>query len=53
MTWLAVQGLAPMAFTEGRYRKPGEGLLIAQALLLVAARRSGKMPGFPKALVSE
>jgi hypothetical protein len=53
MTWLAVQGLAPMAFTEGRYRKPGEGLLIAQALLLVAARRSGKMPGFPKAPVSE
>jgi hypothetical protein len=40
LTWLVVQGLLPLAFTEGRYRKPAEGLLIAQALLLAAGRRS-------------
>jgi len=39
LTWLVTQGLLPLAFNEGRYRKPAEGLLIAQALVLAAGRR--------------
>jgi|GEM_PF-710504 len=43
VTWILVQGLMPIAVNEGRYRKPGEGLLLAQAALLLglasAARR--------------
>ncbi|MBB3060469.1 NPCBM/NEW2 domain-containing protein [Microbulbifer rhizosphaerae] len=39
LTWIVVQGLLPIAVNEGRYRKPGEGLLFAQAALLLAARR--------------
>lgn len=38
-TWVAVQGLFPLAVNEGRYRKPFEGLLIAQCLLLAAGGR--------------
>ncbi|WP_250461794.1 glycosyltransferase family 39 protein [Microbulbifer litoralis] len=34
-TWILVQGLLPIAVNEGRYRKPGEGLLLAQAVLLL------------------
>ena len=36
VVWLAVQGLFPLAVNEGRYRKPFEGLLIAQSVLLAA-----------------
>lgn len=36
LTWLLVQGFFPLAVNEGRYRKPFEGLLIAQCLLLAA-----------------
>ena len=39
LTWFAVQGLFPLSFNEGRYRKPFEGLLIAQCLLLAASLR--------------
>ena len=38
-SWVVVQGLLPISVNEGRYRKPFEGLLLAQAILLVAARR--------------
>jgi hypothetical protein len=34
LTWFVVQGLLPIAVGEGRYRKPFEGLLICQCLLL-------------------
>jgi len=36
--WLALC-LAPLGVAEGRYRKPFEGLLIANALWLTAAIR--------------
>jgi hypothetical protein len=36
LTWFVVQGLLPIAVGEGRYRKPFEGLLIAQCLLLAS-----------------
>lgn len=41
LIWILVQGLLPISVNEGRYRKPAEGLLIAQAVLLLglAARR--------------
>lgn len=39
LTWFVVQGLLPISVNEGRYRKPFEGLLIAQCLLLAAGRR--------------
>jgi hypothetical protein len=44
LTWFAVQGAFPLAPNEGRYRKPFEGLLLAQCLVLAAAatRRSGR-----------
>jgi hypothetical protein len=41
LVWFVVQGLLPLAFTEGRYRKPAEGMLIAQALLLASRRQPG------------
>jgi hypothetical protein len=37
LTWLIVQGLFPLSFNEGRYRKPFEGLLVAQCLLLASS----------------
>lgn len=43
LTWFVVQGLVPLVPNEGRYRKPYEGLLISQCLLLAstfARRRS-------------
>jgi hypothetical protein len=40
LTWFVVQGVLPLALNEGRYRKPFEGLLIAQALVLAAAWRA-------------
>ncbi|WGL16638.1 hypothetical protein PVT68_18035 [Microbulbifer bruguierae] len=44
MTWILVQGFLPIAVNEGRYRKPAEGLLLVQALLLIGVgirRRTG------------
>lgn len=37
LVWFVVQGLFPLSVNEGRYRKPFEGLLIAQCLLLAAS----------------
>ena len=37
--WFIVQLLVPISVNEGRYRKPFEGLLIAQIVLLAAARK--------------
>lgn len=34
LTWFIAQGLMPLAVNEGRYRKPFEGLILAQAVLL-------------------
>lgn len=43
LTFFLVHVIFPLATFEGRYRKPFEGLLIAQCLLLAAgARRSSK-----------
>jgi hypothetical protein len=43
LTWFVVQGLLPIAVNEGRYRKPLEGLLIAQVMLVAAtSRRRGE-----------
>jgi hypothetical protein len=36
LTWFVVQGVFPLAVNEGRYRKPFEGLLLAQGVLLAA-----------------
>jgi hypothetical protein len=38
LVWVIVQGLFPLTVNEGRYRKPFEGLLIAQTLLLAGGR---------------
>lgn len=38
-TWVLVQGVLPIAVNEGRYRKPAEGLLLVQALLVAGALR--------------
>lgn len=50
-TWFFFQAWAFTAVNEGRYRKPGEGLLIAQACLLIdslcqnrARSKQGAMP---------
>jgi hypothetical protein len=39
LTWFIVQGLMSIAVNEGRYRKPLEGLLIAQIVLLAGTAR--------------
>ena len=39
LTWFVIQGLLPLAVNEGRYRKPFEGLVIAQCLLLASGAR--------------
>lgn len=46
LAWFVVQGLFPLSVNEGRYRKPFEGLLIAQCLLVGAsvARRKASPP---------
>jgi hypothetical protein len=44
LTWFVVQGLFPLAVNEGRYRKPFEGLLLAQCLLLAASRGARPPP---------
>jgi hypothetical protein len=36
LVWFVVQGVFPLAVNEGRYRKPFEGLILAQCLLLAA-----------------
>lgn len=38
-TWILVQGVFPLSVNEGRYRKPLEGLLLAQCLLLAGTVR--------------
>ncbi|AQQ68288.1 hypothetical protein Mag101_12020 [Microbulbifer agarilyticus] len=38
-TWVLVQGLLPISVNEGRYRKPVEGLLLVQAVVLAGAMR--------------
>jgi hypothetical protein len=40
LTWIVVQGLVPLSLNEGRYRKPFEGLLIVQALVLAGGTRT-------------
>jgi hypothetical protein len=46
LTWFIFQGLAPLAVNEGRYRKPFEGLIVAQAVVLLgAARQPRPAPG--------
>ena len=42
LTWFVVQGLFPLSVNEGRYRKPFEGLLIAQCLLLASGGRRAR-----------
>ncbi len=42
--WFVVQALVPIAISEGRYRKPVEGLLVAQVLLWLAMRRGALRP---------
>jgi hypothetical protein len=39
VVWFIVQGLLPLAVNEGRYRKPVEGLLVGQSLLLLSVMR--------------
>lgn len=39
IVWFFIQGLLPISVNEGRYRKPFEGLLVAQALLLISVSR--------------
>ena len=39
LTWFLVQGLFPLSVNEGRYRKPFEGMLLAQCLLLMSGAR--------------
>lgn len=43
LTWFIVQGLVPLVPNEGRYRKPFEGLLLAQCLLLAATCRGRRV----------
>jgi hypothetical protein len=42
LTWLVTQGLLPLAPTEGRYRKPLEGLLLAQLVVLIGTKRNAE-----------
>ncbi len=39
LTWFVIQGLVPLAVNEGRYRKPGEGLMLAHLVLLASCFR--------------
>jgi hypothetical protein len=47
LAWFIVQGVLPIAVNEGRYRKPYEGLIIAQFILLIAAKRGETRAGRP------
>lgn len=42
LVWFAVQALSLLAVNEGRYRKPLEGLLIAEVLVLVDLRQNSR-----------
>ena len=44
-TWVVVQGILPIAVNEGRYRKPAEGMLLVQALLVAGALRRRSAAG--------
>jgi hypothetical protein len=44
LTFFLVHGVYPLAVAEGRYRKPFEGLLVAQCLLLAAGMRGRHEP---------
>jgi hypothetical protein len=50
LTWILFQGLVPLAVNEGRYRKPFEGLLVAQCLLLASASAKRRNAGDSAAL---
>lgn len=39
LVWFVVQALIPISVNEGRYRKPYEGLLLAQIVLLMGMKR--------------
>lgn len=39
VAWFIVQAVMPISVNEGRYRKPYEGLLLAQAVLLIGMQR--------------
>ncbi len=45
LAWFIVQGLLPISVNEGRYRKPFEGLLIAQIVLLAGLSLGQDKPG--------
>lgn len=47
IAWFIVQGLFPISVNEGRYRKPLEGLLAAQVILLLAAISGFTRPAAP------
>ena len=40
LTWFILQGLTPLVVNEGRYRKPFEGLALAQIVLFLGTHRS-------------
>lgn len=46
LVWFVVQGLIPLVPTEGRYRKPIEGLLIAQLVLIAGSQRRWRRQNF-------
>jgi hypothetical protein len=46
VTWLLIQGFIPLVPNEGRYRKPLEGLLIAQLVLMAGTNRQGAQQRF-------
>jgi hypothetical protein len=45
--WFIVQGLFVISLNEGRYRKPFEGLIVAQFVLLAGASRGQTKSGRP------
>lgn len=45
--WFIVQGLFVISLNEGRYRKPFEGLIVAQFILLAGASRGQTKSGRP------
>jgi hypothetical protein len=50
LAWFVVQGVLPISVNEGRYRKPFEGLIVAQLILLAAASRGLARAGAPYTL---
>ncbi len=47
LAWFIVQGVLPISVNEGRYRKPFEGLIVAELILLAAAGRGQARSGAP------